>query len=192
MKILIIFTLVLSLNLSCGNNKSVSRQENTQKEAKSVVQKDIKKKADNQIVNKYGFQFKMPANWQTALNDFETKNLKGEVKTVETVYEDNATGSRIRLVYHPGDSGMTLYRYYAKDIKSKKIKVGGKDAIRIDESLTRDGKGHLLSKPVIRHKIYMVSSGQKGVLEIVYDLPGNDDKSVKVYENFIKGITPVE
>ncbi len=192
MKILSIFTLILSLNLSCGNHKPVSRQKDLQKKIHGVVQKNDKQKTGNQSVEKYGFRFQIPDNWQLQTNDFETKNLKGEVKTIETSYVDNTSGSHIRLVYHPGNSGETLYRYYSKDSKSKTVKIAGKDAVAIDETLTLDGKGHLLPEPVTRHKIYIPAGGQKGVLEIVYDLPANDTIAVGIYENFIKWIKPVE
>lgn len=192
MKIPLIFTLILSLNWSCGNHKPASRQEALQKRMPEVVQKNGTQKTGNQSIEKYGFRFQIPDNWQLQTNDIETKNLKGEVKTIETSYVDNTSGSHIRLVYHPGDSGMILYRYYSKDSKSKTVKIAGEDSVAIDETLTTDGKGHLLPEPVTRHKIYIPEGGQKGVLEIVYDLPANDANAARIYENFIKGIKPVE
>ncbi len=194
MKILLIFTLTLSLNLSCGNEKSVGRQDYQQQQATGIVKNDRHADTGYQTVKKYGFQFQIPDNWQLQMNDFKTKNLKGDLKTIETSYVDNVNNSHIRLVYHPGNSGLTLYRYYADNNPEKtgKTKIGQSDAIKRDEILTRDGKGHLLSKPVIRHKIYVVAPGQKGVLEIVYDLPKDDDKAGEVYNNFIKGIKSIE
>lgn len=190
MKLLLFFTLTLSLNMTCGNTKQANRQENIHKKTTNVEPRSDEKKSDDQVVEKYGFRFYIPDNWALQTNDFETKNLKGEVKTIETNYVDEGTKSRIRLIFHPGNSGMTLYRYYSKDSSGKiqKSKIGEHDALKIDEVLTRDGKGHVLLRPVMRHKIYMVAPGEQGVLEIVYDLPKDDAKAIEVYEMFVNRI----
>ncbi len=190
MKILLISALTLSLNLSCSNIKPASQQENLPKNTRKVVAKDTSHNPDNQRFTKYGFVFQIPKHWQIQTNDFETKNIKGEVKSIETVYVDNKTQSHIRLLYHPGTAGSILYRYYSEELseKTKKTTIAQQNAIKFDEILTRDGKGHLLSKPVIRHKIYILSPVKKGVLEIVYDVPENDAKASQVYNNFMENI----
>ena len=189
MKLLLIFSLTLSLNISCSNIKPVKPQRNIQQETTKEASV-LHQKSENKTVEKYGFQFQIPEHWTTKTNDFKTKNLKGEVKTIETEYFDNQTKSRIKIINHPGDSGLLLYNYYSKDTseKMKKIKIGQLDALNTDEHLTRDGKGNLLSLPIIRHKIYIVSTDKKGVLEIVYDLLENNTKAGQVYKDFINSI----
>ena len=190
MKTLLIFVFTLNLNMSCGhtNNKQQSVQPETEKQIPVAQQTP-----ENKPVEKYGFQFQIPEQWQVQSEDFETKNLKGEVKTVESGYKDTSNNSSIRLIYHPGNAGMTLYRYYFEDTSGdvKKVKIGRQEALQKDEVLTRDGKGHLLSVPFIRHKIYIVAPEQKGVLEVVYTLPKNDVKAGKVYHDFVNNIKPV-
>ncbi len=193
MKLLLIFSLTLSLNISCGNTKPVNHQENVQKQKTKEVQVE-RHEPENKPVEKYGFQFQIPEHWKLDLSDFDTKNLKGEVITENTVYLDNTSLSRINLIYHPGKYGRLLYSYYAKDTsgKMKKIKIGELDAMQTDEYLTRDGKGHLLKRPIVRHKIYMMAPGQKGALEIIYDLPKDNEKAGQVYMDFINSIKPVK
>ena len=198
MKLLLIFSLTLSLNFSCGNTKPVQHQENVQQEnVQKPTSKEVtaeQQEPENKPVEKYGFQFQIPEHWKLDLSDFDTKDLKEEVKSKKTVYLDFTSLSSISLIYHPGRYGRLLYNYYSKDTsgKTKKIKIGELDAIQTDEFLTRDGKGHLLKRPRIRHKIYMMAPGEKGVLEVVYDLPKDNEKAGQVYKDFINSIKPVK
>ena len=193
MKLLLIFSLTLSLNISCGNAKSINHQDNVQRQTTKKVLVE-RQEFENKPVEKYGFQFQIPEHWFLDLSDYQSKNLKGEVITENTVYLDNTNLSRINLIYHPGEYGQLLYNYHAKDTSGKirRTKVGEYDAMQTDEYLTHDGKGHLLKRPMIRHKIYMMAPGQKGVLEIIYDLPKDNTKAEQDYKDFINSIKPVK
>ncbi len=199
MKALIILILILSLNNSCGNTKTAGKQETVQNQSpSSVVSKkndtDKKINESGQNIKKYGFQFNIPKNWQAQVTDFKSTDLQGQIKTIETDYTDKENQSRIKLVYHPDKAGMTLYNYYNenKSIKSKHFNIAGQPAIMTDEQLTRDGKGHILPKPFIRHKIYILSPNHEGLLEIVYDLPKNNIQAKEVFDYFIQKIQPVK
>ena len=193
MKTIFIFTLILVFNLSCGNTKTTGQQEiNHQKQTKNLAVKKIEEPKNT--VNKYGFKFNIPDNWQAQMTDFKSTDLKGQLKTIETDYADKNTKSRIKLVYHPDKFGMTLYKYYTENtsIKKQKVTIAEQSAIMIDEPLTRDGKGHLLPEPYIRHKIFILSPNHKGLLEIVYDLPKNNIKTKNMFDHFIQHIQPVK
>jgi len=198
MKALIIFVLILSLNNSCGNTKTAGQQKTVQNHstatAVSKTNDTNQKNVSVQNVKKYGFLFSIPENWQAEMTDFKSTDLKGQVKTIETDYTDKATQSRIKLIYHPGKSGMTLYKYYKENasLKKHKVDIDQQEGILIDNQLTRDGKGHLLSEPYIRHKIYVLSPNHKGLLEIVYDLPKNNSQAKSIYEHFVQQIKTVE
>ncbi len=198
MKTLLIYTLILSLNYSCGNTKTTGNQRTVQNHstatAVSKTNDTNQKNVSGQNVKKYGFQFSIPENWQAQTTDFKTTDLKGQVKTIETDYTDTNTQSRIKLIYHPGEAGMTLYNYYTKNasIKKQKVTIDRQEGFMIDNQLTRDGKGHILPEPYIRHKIYVLSPNHKGLLEIVYDLPKNNPKAKSIYEHFVQQIKTVE
>ena len=200
MKTLLIISLILSINYSCGNTKTTGHQGTVQNRSTrtSKISKTDKPSPkineSGQNIKKYGFQFSIPNNWQTQMTDFKSTDLKGQVKIIETDYTDNDTQSRIKLVYHPEKFGMTLYKYYTENtsIKKQKVTIAEQTAIMIDEQLTRDGKGHLLPEPYIRHKIYILSPNHKGLLEIVYDLPKNNIKAKEVFDHFIQHIQPVK
>lgn len=195
MKALMIFVLILSLNNSCGNTKTAGQQKTVQNQSPATVvskTNDTSQKINKfgQNIIKYGFQFSIPDNWQAEMTDFKSTDLKGQVKTIETDYTDKTTQSRIKLIYHPDKFGMTLYKYYTENtsIKKQKVTIAEQSAIMIDNQLTRDGKGHLLSEPYIRHKIYVLSPNHKGLLEIVYDLPKNNSQAKSIYEHFVQQI----
>ncbi len=193
MKTLLILAVTLSLNFSCGNTKSTTQQDVRQNQiTKSVV--DTPTTQSNEVTKKYGFQFSIPKYWVTKMEDFKSVDLKGQVKTIESFYVDNDTQSRIRLIYHPGKPGMTLYKYYSENtsVKTQPILIAKQSAFKIDETLTHDGKGHLLPEPYIRHKIYVMSPNHKGLLEIVYDLPKNNTKAKSEFEHFVQQIKTVE
>ena len=183
MKALSILLLILSLNYSCGNNKNIGQEKQSNNTA-------VKTDESRKIVKKYGFQFIIPSNWENQETDLKAIDLKGQIKSIETSYVDVNIQSCIKLIFHPDKAGMTLYNYYNenKSIKSKHFNIAGQPAIMIDEQLTRDGKGHILPKPLIRHKIYVLSPNHKGLLEIVYNLPKNNIKAKQVFEHFIQKI----
>lgn len=187
MKALSILLLILSLNYSCGNNKNIGQEKQSNNTA-------VKTDESRKIVKKYGFQFSIPKNWENQETDLKAIDLKGQIKSIETSYVDANLQSCIKLIFHPDKAGLTLYNYYNenKSIKSKHFNIAGQSAIMIKEQLTRDGKGHILPKPLIRHKIYLLSPNHKGLLEIVYNLPKNNIKAKQAFEHFIQKIQPIK
>ncbi len=185
MKLLPIF-LAMLLSFSCGNTKATSEQQGTPNTM------PVPQKSSFKTVKKYGFEFRIPNSWQETVSNLKATDLKGNVKAIESDYNDTKNQSQIKMVYHPGNNGQILYDYYAKNAlqKGKTVQINGQKAIEITETLKYDGKGHQLSTPVTRHKIYLLSPNQNGSLEIIYDFPVANTKAQAGFKAFISQIKP--
>jgi len=198
MKHILILSFYITLFLSCGQTKKT-----TQSTSKSTIEPKIESTTSDRVATTnepkskqtvfYGLSFKVPETWQKTLDNFEAKDLNGQVKTVETDYSLLPNKALVRLVYHPGAAGLKLYQIYAQSKRKnlEMVTINGMKALQLTEKLWRDGKGHLLKEPVLRKKYYLLDPQKKGSFEIVLDAAQNDAKTWETFHNFLNSIKPV-
>ncbi len=186
------FLILLSiLTLSCVNAKKAGRP--VSKQSKIKPQKS-RPKTDTKIIEKYGFKYSIPTNWQKTLSDFKVADLQGHIKSIESDYRLPDGKSRIKIIFHPGKSGLVLFNAYHQSKRKNliHININGIPAVKLTETLKFDGKGHSLPQPVIREKYWLLSPDKKACLEIVADYPTGNQDAVQTINDFIKGIEPVK
>ena len=177
----------MTLTLSCSNTKNTTQPRTPKTQKVEEIATEQKEE------NFYGFKFNIPQNWQKTVSNFKAVDLKGQVKTIETDYQ--ITGNdMVRLVYHPGKSGVTLFNNYRNSRRKNlfQTNINKMPAVKLIEKIDRDGKGHLLSQPMTRTKIFVLDPRGKGSLEIVFDFKDRDKKAVTEFESFLKSLTPAK
>ena len=104
MKLFSVYFILMALVLSCSNTKKTTQttENNNQKAVVATEQKED---------NFYGFKFNKPKDWKETVSNFKAVDLQGQVKTIETDYQLNENDI-LRLVYHPGKSGIKLFNNY--------------------------------------------------------------------------------
>jgi len=187
MNLKILFLLLMPLTISCGNTKKQVKSSNDQ------TQKEQKVVSKSNHENFYGFTYTTPKDWVKTLSDFKAVNLKGQVKTIETDYQINNSG-KLRLIYHPGESGITLFNNYHNSRRKNlyQIDINKMPAVKLIEKINRDGKGHLLSQPMMRTKIFVLHPDKKGSLEIVFDMKSKNKQLLSDFKSFIKSLKPAK
>ncbi len=174
-----IFLLAVLFLVSCQTTK------NTQQETEPLTQKEAKKS-----VQIYGYNFLIPESYIKIIDDVKAEDLKGNIRSRETAYEDPSKKATIHIILRPAPYGKTTYDYYLKLSYEKKAvltEISGIQAIRFVENIKTDGKGHPLSNPIIREKYFILNSDQS-CLEIDLNRYQNDMISAKMFKQFIKYI----
>jgi len=187
MNLKILFLFLMPLTISCGNTKKQVKSSNDQiNKEQTVVSKSNHE-------NFYGFTYTSPKDWVKTLSDFKAVDLKGQVKSIETDYQIKNSG-KLRLVYHPGKSGIILFNNYYNSRRKNlyQININKMPAVKMMEKINRDGKGHLLTQPMMRTKIFVLHPGKKGSLEIVFDLTSKNKELLSEFKTFLKSLKPAK
>jgi len=173
------------LAVSCAN---VTKTSTGSKQQPEVINKQGEFNPDRALTAG-NFEISIPETWEQTIEKAKAVNLKDEVMAIENAFFDPKNQTYVRLVEHPGNTGLQLYDAYAhsKQYQPEKINIAGKTALMFNEYITTDGKGHELAVPVQRHKIYLPD--KNGSLEIVFDIPDdNQTKGNNQLKRFIEGI----
>jgi hypothetical protein len=187
MKIIVALFLITISLASCVNAKKTTDKQSQATENVATINH-----ANN--LHKYGLAFTIPTSWKAITTNLKITNLKGQVKVIEDDYQIS-NNSRVSLKYHPeAKGGEPLYDYYAKQPSSNlsKISINGLPVVKIMDVLKRDGKGHVLTKPMLRERYYLLTPNKSGTLEIIFDTTTDDQKAQKAFENFIASIKPLK
>ncbi len=190
MKRYVFLPLVATLILwACSNTKTLSA-DNKAQTGKEILTNHQTPPVVNSFKKErlYGYQFKLPANYSLINKDVKSIDLNGNIKKNETVYKDSISGSKLHIVFHPGEAGQLLYTYYQKDKKAETVKAGNNNALQYIENITRDGKGHLLKNKLIRTKIFFLNQNEPGCMELVFDRLETDKPSGEVFAKILKDI----
>ncbi len=138
------------------------------------------------VTKKYGIKYTLPADWKTTTQEFKATDLKGNIVSIQTSYQDNHDQSAINLTFHPGEKGKKIYAYKLKNMgkHTKRIKIGSKEAIQTTELLKIDGKGHPLKQPTKRISVSLLT--EKGEMDLV--LNAKSQASEETFNDFISKI----
>jgi len=176
-----VYIIILSLFLLAGCETAKTTQQKP---------KEVQKKSVHTTTKIYGFQFLIPDSFVRIIDDVATEDLKGEIRSRETAYQDSITGSELHIIFHPRPYGKTLFDYYYSLIEKNKASttsIAGLPAVHYEEKLTIDGKGHPLAEVLVRDK-YFVLDHDDTCLELVVNRKENDELAKNTFQKLIKDI----
>ncbi|HHB79596.1 MAG TPA: hypothetical protein ENK85_10230 [Saprospiraceae bacterium] len=135
---------------------------------------------------KYGIQYTIPETWKEATKETKATDLKGNITAIQLDYTDSTDQSVISLVFHPGEKGRKLYEFQSKNLdkQTKKITIGGKEAIQKTVILKRNGKGEKLKSATKRIVVSLLVDGG----EMDFILNSKSPVSEKSFNDFISKI----
>jgi len=190
------FILPFFVLVSCAQNKSTPKnnlkntvQENSQEPKKSTQQPESAKEQPEKYappIVKHGIKFSIPSSWENTTEEFKATDLKGNIVSVQSAYQDSNDQSTINFTFHPGEKGKKIYAYKLKKIgkNSKRIIIADKEAIQAIEVLETDGKGHQLDTPTKRIIVSLLT--KEGEMDFVIN--ANSQASQATFNDFISKI----
>jgi len=167
---------------NAANQKTTAPPQTTTKtqHPKPVVEPQ---KNTTPSITKHGVTYTLPASWKNKTEEFKATDLKGNIVSIQSDYQDTNDQSTIHVTFHPGEKGKKIYAYKLKKLgkNSKRINIGNQEAIQTIELLKIDGKGHPLNVPTKRIIVSLLTD--EGEMDFI--LNANSQASEKTFNDFI-------
>lgn len=129
------------------------------------------------INNQIGITFQYPSTWTKNGEDANVTDLSGKITAIHINFNDTDTKTSLLIIYYPPPEGKEIYNFlYSQFLSSqgwyskggKKMNVAGNNAIVASMTLSEDGKGKRLDKPIKSTVVDLLDQEQTGTIEMQF------------------------
>ncbi len=147
--------------------------------------------------NKLPFTFNFPKTWIIQDNLVEVVDRFNNLAVLRAYILDSLTGSSLTVEYHLPPNGVDDYEYLLSQFNAlqgwyangaKQIKVAGKDALKANNLLTKNGKGYAINPPLRVIIVALLDNHQTGEIQLQFQTPSTD-KEKEETEKFNRLLT---